>query len=282
VLEGRAAEVLLPTLLPLLDGSRSSDDLVAEIGEDARPAVERALAELTDAGALVEGPAVDDEEALVAVATSGSPIAPAVASARLRAARAIVVGSGETAAALTRLLDGAVGAVSRAAWDDASAITSASLALAAPAPSELPRLTAWNERLLDARRAWIQALPPNGRFAAVGPLYLPGETCCHACYATRRASALGGGAELAAIELAPASYPVGRMLATATAALTGTFALRWLATADPALPGTLFALELEDGVRLSRHRVLRVPRCHACSGALDFARPLPWAEELAS
>lgn len=282
VLEGRSAELLLPRLLPLLDGHRSTDDVVAEIGEDARPAIELALAELTAAGALVGGPASDDQEALAAAATSPSPVTPAIASARLRAARAIVVGSSETAAALTNLLETSIGRVRPVDWDDESEACHADVGLAAPSPSELPLLAAWNERMLEARCAWIQALPPNGRFAAIGPLYLPGETCCHACYEARRSAALGSAVELESLALVPASYPVGRMLATAIAALAGTLALRWLATADPSLPGALFALELEDGLRLARHRVFRVPRCHACSGVLDLASPLPWAEELAA
>jgi bacteriocin biosynthesis cyclodehydratase domain-containing protein len=282
VLEGRSAELLLPAMLPLLDGSRSTDDLVAEIGEEVRPAVEHALEELAGGGALVEGPAVADADALSAAATSVPPIAPALAAARLQAGRVIVVGAGETAAALAGLFDGVVGDVGHVGWDDEHAIGRADLAVAAPSPAELPLLAAWNERMLDARRAWIQALPPNGRFAAIGPLYLPGETCCYACYTYRRASALGAGEELAALELAPASYPVDRMLATATAALAGSVALRWLTAADPTLPGALFALELEDGLHVERHRVFRVPRCNACSGALDVAPALPWAEELAS
>src|SRR5262249_46884698 len=108
VLEGRSAELLLPVLRPLLDGSRSTDDLVAEIGEEARPAVERALAELATGGALVDGPSVASAEAVSAAATSAPPIPPAFAAARLRSASAIVAGAGETASTLGRLLGGVV------------------------------------------------------------------------------------------------------------------------------------------------------------------------------
>src|SRR5439155_20400641 len=42
VLEGAAVRKLLPALLPLLDGTRTADDLVARLGAAARPAVELA------------------------------------------------------------------------------------------------------------------------------------------------------------------------------------------------------------------------------------------------
>ncbi len=55
-LEGRAATVLVPVLLPLLDGTRSVDQIVEILGEPAREAVEAALAQLDDHGVLLEGP----------------------------------------------------------------------------------------------------------------------------------------------------------------------------------------------------------------------------------
>ena len=54
-------------------------------------------------------------------------------------------------------------------------------------------------------------------------------------------------------------------------------ASRWLAREDAALAGAFVAFELDDGVRATRHRVLRVPRCHACSPASGMPSLLPWA-----
>ena len=56
--EGAAAELLLPVLLPLLDGMRTVEEIVVMLGEPARPAVENALARLVDHGLLVEEPGV--------------------------------------------------------------------------------------------------------------------------------------------------------------------------------------------------------------------------------
>src|SRR5207245_3631404 len=60
-LEGRAADRLLPALLPLLDGRRTLDEIVCALGEPVRAAVERALDELTAHGLLTEGPPLPAE-----------------------------------------------------------------------------------------------------------------------------------------------------------------------------------------------------------------------------
>ena len=45
--------------------------------------------------------------------------------------------------------------------------------------------------MLESRTPWSQVLPFNGRFAAIGPLFVPGQTCCAACFEQRRGHALG-------------------------------------------------------------------------------------------
>ncbi len=55
-LEGRAATALVPRLLPLLDGSRTADEVLDTLGTAARPAVQNALSILAEQGLLTEGP----------------------------------------------------------------------------------------------------------------------------------------------------------------------------------------------------------------------------------
>ena len=55
-------------------------------------------------------------------------------------------------------------------------------------------------------------------------------------------------------------------------------AIRWLATADPTLPGVFYAFEPGAPVRLSTHRALRVPRCPDC-GPPERAMTSPWFAE---
>jgi bacteriocin biosynthesis cyclodehydratase domain-containing protein len=252
----------LSRLLPALDGTRT----LAELGPSEREAVAALAAE----GVVVAGPAVPDEEALREAALGR--IEPAVAAARLAAATVALVGRSPVAEELSRLLPGRV---TWTGWADPP--PDATLAVAAPHPAELPELAGWNERCLAAGVTWLLALPFNGRFASIGPLFVPGETCCHRCFVRRRASALPDPADALALELVPASYPLGRSLAAALAGLTAAAAARWLARRDGALAGAFFALELDDGPRLSRHRVLRVPRCEACSPARGEPPLVPWA-----
>lgn len=248
--------------LAALDGTRLLEAL--------SPRERAAAAALAAEGVVVDGPPVGDEEALREAALGG--VAPAVAAKRLDGALIALVGESTAAEEAARLLPGRV---RRSAWDETPA--GADLAVAAPAARDLPELAAWNKRCLDAAIPWLVVLPFNGRFAAVGPLFVPGETCCYACLVRRRASTLPDPSDFLALELAPAPYPLGRSLAAALGGLAATVASRWLATHDPRLPGTLFALELDDGLRLTRHRVLRVPRCDACSPARDAPPPVPWA-----
>jgi bacteriocin biosynthesis cyclodehydratase domain-containing protein len=254
-LEGELAPVLA------LDGTRTLRELA--------PHEREVVATLAAEGVVVSGPAVADEDALREAAAGGVP--PSLAARRLSTATIALVGAGSVAEEAARLLPGTV---RRQAWDERPR---GDLAVAAPESAELPLLACWNRQCLDAGQPWMLVLPYNGRFASVGPLFIPGETCCYACFVARRASALPDGADLVALEREPATYPVGRGLAAALGGLAATVAAAWIARADATAAGTFVALELEDGLRATRHRVFRVPRCDACSPAAEAPAPVPWA-----
>jgi len=277
-LEGAAAKKLLPQLLPLLDGTRTVDELAACLGERIRPAIEHALGVLADHELLLEGPAAPDggDGDTVARLLGAAARRPDRELARKLAAAAVAVaGSGRTAAEVARALHGAgVGNVRRA---ELTAAPAADLVVAAPARDEVGRLGEWNRRALAAERPWLQLLPFDGRFAAVGPLFLPHETCCHACYGLRRWANVAYPDEFEAVESVPTAAATPPPLASVVAGLGALLAARWLAVADPLLPGRLFALELRQGPVISLHHVYRVPRCPACSQVT--VRPLPWFKE---
>jgi bacteriocin biosynthesis cyclodehydratase domain-containing protein len=255
VVEGELAPVLS------LDGTRTLPELA--------PREREAVAGLAAEGVVVSGPAVADEDALREAAAGRLP--PSLAARRLATATLALVGESAVAEEAARLLPGKV---RRQAWDEPPA---GDLAVAAPAPVELPLLGDWNRRCLDASVPWLLVLPYNGRFASIGPLFVPGETCCYTCLVSRRASALPDGADLVALERVPATYPVGRGLAAALAGLAATVAAAWIARADATALGAFAALELENGVRITRHRVLRAPRCEACSPTVYAPSPALWA-----
>jgi bacteriocin biosynthesis cyclodehydratase domain-containing protein len=284
VFGGPAATGLLAGLLPLLDGTRTAAEL-AEASSSPPVAVDQALRRLDGLGLLLDGEpdAAGADAAVRSLAASGL-LRPGEVRAALRAAEVAVVGGAPVGATVEELLRASgVGVASRCGWDAAAGIASAApatLVVAVPEPDEVARLDGWNEAAVAAGGpAWLQVLPFDGRLAAVGPLFVPGESCCRACFVRRRAAASGYGVEFEPLEAVPTRAGGGPALDAVVAGVAATVALRWLVHRDPALPGVLHACE-RDGLAVGEHRVLRVPRCAVCSGTHDRATPLPWFKEL--
>jgi bacteriocin biosynthesis cyclodehydratase domain-containing protein len=276
VLEGAAVRALLPALLPLLDGTRTVDDLVRRLGEQVRPAIEQALATLAGHGVVVEGP--DAPHTLAVAGLFG--LAPGEAATRLECATVDVVGGaavGEDVARLLRLTG--IERVRPAAW---RARRDADLVVVAPAPGELDRVPAWNRRAWSASSPWVLVRPFDGRFTGVGPLVVPGESACHECSVRRRGACFGFGADVFDVEAAPVAAVAPPSIASAIAALAADVALRWTIGRDTTLPGLLHVLEAAPDLCITRHTVLRVPRCDVCSQAARTAPPLPWHEAVAA
>jgi bacteriocin biosynthesis cyclodehydratase domain-containing protein len=281
--EGRAATRLVPALLPLLDGTRTFDEVVEIVGPAVRPAVEHALQLLHEHGLLTEpSPEVATEaerrSAEFVAATDPLGRSPAELRETLRAARVAVAGEGPLAAEMaSSLRRSGVGGLERVSLRSQGAKLEAfRLAVAVPAGEELPTLSAWNDAALAAGVPWLQVLPFDGLFAAVGPLYVPRETACYECFRIRRASNVDYGREFLALQDVPAALPAAAGVDQTVAGLAATLALRWLAHRDQFLPGTWYALELGVRPALGAHVLYRVPRCPACSGLGKAAEPLPW------
>jgi bacteriocin biosynthesis cyclodehydratase domain-containing protein len=282
-LEGGAAERLLPALLPLLDGTHALDDIVGVLGEPARAAVVHALEQLSEHGLVLEGPPAppdlpapfsDSIELLASLAPRREPLSET--ADRLAARSVIVVGAGTAGVEVARLLR--LSGVSVEQGD--SLAGGFDLALCSPAPGELPRLSDWNVQALAGSQPWLQVLPFDGRYSAVGPLYIPEDTCCYECFRLRRAANLDAGDELALVESVPAAYPTAPALHAVVGGLASMLALEWLILEDHYVPAALYAFELQPVLRLTVHHVHRVPRCPVCSGLADVAPPLPWHKEI--
>ena len=275
--EGAAAERLVPHLLPLLDGTRTVDGVVAELGEPVRPAVEHALALLRAHDLLTErAPAGSSEDArrcaelLAATDAAGRTVAEL--HARLATVEVHVLGNGPAAEPIGRLLQASgAGSATSLGWN--SRPPAEGLVVAAPASDELPLLEQWNRRALVARTPWLQVLPFDGRIAAVGPVFVPGETACHECFRLRRDSTIAP-----IRDRTTGSHIGSRALDAVLAGLAAHVALRRLAGEDTAEAGVLVAVELVPELRCTRHFVYRVPRCPACSPAMQRAASAPWSD----
>ena len=194
VFEGRAATLLMPVLLPLLDGTRTVDDIVELTGPGTREAVENAVRVLDQHGLLTEGcteedlhPAVTDTIDFLAATEVRSP---AEIGSALASAAVAVAGSSWAAAEVARLLRiSGVSSVERVHLSEPA--IDAGMVIVVPSAAEVLELGTWNRRAIESGQVWMQLLPYNGRFVAVGPVYVPGETACYDCFLYRRLSLIG-------------------------------------------------------------------------------------------
>jgi bacteriocin biosynthesis cyclodehydratase domain-containing protein len=271
--EGAAAKRLLPHLLPLLDGTRTVDEVVGELGEAVRPAVEHALSLLRAHDLITAGTPPDaavggrrTTELLAAVDAAGRTLADL--HARLVAVEVRVLGTGPAAQPVARLLQASdVLAVDRLAWDDEPPVDG--LVVAVPRSEELADLAAWNRRAVGP---WLQVLPFDGRLAAVGPVFVPGQTACHECFLLRRDSTIAP-----MPDRSQGRHSGSPALDAVVAGLAAHIALRWLVAGDHADAGVLLAVEPGAELRCTRHFVYRVPRCPACSPVAQRAAASPWS-----
>jgi bacteriocin biosynthesis cyclodehydratase domain-containing protein len=278
-LRGRAVQALLPALLPLLDGAHSHADIIGCLGEAAEPSVRRALDLLDGHGLLTDGPRVEGDAAADYVATACPTVPPSSARAALADSRVAVHGRSVTAVELARLLDTSGVSVAKASAEP-ELEPGVDLLVSAPTPGEVEALHAANAERLRDGIPWLVVLPYDGRLTTVGPLYVPGQTACHACFTVRRAATSGYEEDFALLETRPAPAPVPDAVAVMAAGLASLVSLRWLAAKDPTLPGVAYALEASGVPTLTRHRVLRVPRCTVCGPT--GPPPNPWFKELAA
>jgi bacteriocin biosynthesis cyclodehydratase domain-containing protein len=274
---GAAAVQLLPVLLPLLDGERTVDEIVTAVGEPVRPAVENALDLLAAHGLLTEGPPLGDElpcelrRTASYLAQSSLDVAPREIAARLASAAVLLEGEEELVTAVARLLRRS--GVERARSDEGASFVATAAALAGD-----PLLAQRNEAALDSGCAWLPFGCFDGGSATVGPLIVPRETACYRCFVLRRDATASCSRELASLRaISPRASAASPLLAL-VAALAAERIVRWVGTHDPALPGSVLTVEIAPELAVDEHRLLRVPRCPACSGLAQLAPPLPWHE----
>lgn len=275
--EGAAVRSLLPSLLPLLDGRHTVEEVHAAAGAAARPAIEQALELLEANGVLVEGPPAAGAAANMLAAAWGA--APAAVEHRLREAAVVVRGGAAAADDVAGLLSAAgIGDVERASWDEER--RRPDLTIVVPAPDETPRLVEWNAHALAVGVRWLPVRPFDGLIVAVGPLVVPGESACFECLLLRMAGHLEYGRDIGHLETVPVAAPASPALETLTAGVVAHLATGCLAGPDLALPSLLYVLETRPSLALGSHTVLRVPRCPACSHVERIAPPLPWHQAL--
>jgi len=283
----------VPNLLRLLDGSRTVDDLFAELDGVSRDEILSAIAILRR-HALLEppvDPAADEAEAATArefaevirafhdVGIHGGSVVKAV-----RSGHVAVVGRGVlaelSATALRRVGVGTVENASpgtgdsRKAWMDA--LEQAHIAVVALDVDDPSFLSAFNKEAINLERPWLM-VRTSGMKLRLGPLFLPRQTACYACYERRLAGNATYFSDIRAVREAimsgRAAVQAADNVMPALAALAADMAAfemlkffgSWVApmALQPSLYGRFIdyaMLELEG----TSHRVLKLPRCQTC------------------
>ncbi|MER6951363.1 TOMM precursor leader peptide-binding protein [Nonomuraea sp. NPDC000554] len=250
-LQGRLAE----QLAPLLAGKHGREEVVAALAAEYAPErVGRALDVLTSAGHLVETDASVDPRAAGYWETAGLDGDLAVRAVSERPVEVLGVGD----VRVDWLMDAA--AVTGLRIGDASA----PLSVVVTDDYLRPELAELNRESIARDRAWLP-VKPVGTLIWVGPLFVPGQTGCWQCLASRLsgnrmvASYLGqrtGQAVplITSVADLPVTVEIGARLAVLEAA-------RWLAGQPPT--GEVFTLDTLT-MTATRHRLTRRPQCPAC------------------
>lgn len=296
VFQGAAARLLLPSILARLDGTLTVDEIVAAIGEAARPAIEHAIAEVASRDLLVN-PSTEDEERrgdwaiaapAAAIAADRMDATPHEVASRLRTCRVQVAGDGPLVAEVVRQLRlFGVGEVT--AVRTPSSGEHVDLVVVAVGPGGESVAASWNREAMLNGQAWLPVMAYDGRLASVGPLIVPGQTACFECLRIRRASNLSFRVEQRLVDDARDQDPaasrggmIGGPMLHMCAALAADAATGML-LAEPGEPSILAgrvvtAAPSMGGPQVETHRLYRVPRCPACSRAAGLGHAQVWFE----
>lgn len=281
---GEAVPALLK-LVERLDGTRTLPELARDTGlseEDVRDLLD-ALA----ADKALEDAAHDEE--LLAPAASREALAPqlrllshltanpALAQNRLTRARVLVLGRGGVASAVVAQLRAmGVGHVEAQEPADARLVFASDLAATMPgwdhvvlaSDAPLPQtFLEVNEAALSAGGEWTGVFL-DGLDATVGPTVIPFQSACWRCYDLRAKGAHPNLERLLVYE-ANVGAPPAPLALPGFAAIAGAWcaqavALALAKTGLPPLAGHVQRVSMLE-MRAERHRVLRIPRCPACT-----------------
>lgn len=277
-LSGEAARKVLPLLLPLLDGARERAEIIECFVEPVRPTIAKMLDEL-DRRHLLDRrlmPSMDTDELFAAETREQLRSEPST----------VVVAGTDRAAQLCLELLRSSSQFSVETTTDFRALPEYKADLAVLVGAGIQQLREWNSHALQQQASWLPIIGYDGSHAIVGPVYRPGVGPCFECYLIRRRStsplslqAAAAWDDPAATDLLEphASHPAG--FDAVTAGLAQTTVLMHARGLDVGQSLANFAaIAIAEGLpELSYHRLLRVPRCPACSSVPRAGGPAPWS-----
>lgn len=271
-LEGPACDEILPWLVPRLDGTRTTIELLEAADRPcSQQALEEVLLRLAENCCLSDADAPDNG---LAEALDGLGVDSAAALGQARRMRVVVCGRSplaELVLSVTRS-QGLVAELLDAAEPlDALHRDEPVLPLVIESDWPAERLEALNDGALDRRRDWMLVGAWNRR-VLVGPIFVPGETACYVCYRRRLDSHRQHRTAYQARDgwrrgqsLPVESQAVLPALASLAAAWTGLELFSHLSGASVARTRGNVLVYYPDETRLDVERVLRIPWCPKCA-----------------
>ncbi len=265
---------LYEQLVPLLDGQRSADEVVAALAQQADAAqVYYALMLLEKNGHIAQAtPHIDPATAAF---WHGQGCAPETALHALQTKRVRVRSVGQVDTWPMHQALQALG-VQLTTQD-----THVDLEVLLTDDYLRTDLAHHNTAALQAQRPWL-LLRPLGLSTWVGPLYVPGQTGCHHCLQQRLARNQIASQFVAhrlgltePLPLAVASHPASLAMACQLAALA---VVKHLAGVDSGLLGRVLSQDSRT-LQTKVHALNRLPHCPACGTA---PQPVPTALQLVS
>ncbi|MFZ5822892.1 MAG: TOMM precursor leader peptide-binding protein [Bacillota bacterium] len=295
-LSGAAATILMPRVIPLLDGEHTVGEIAAAVGVD-ETTINRVITllgenQLLEREAPVAAGAAPELAAFLNAVTSAW-VQPDQEGAVATKKVLVIAGWGEDETSLgyafrqnlTRLGVGQVQSVTAELdrpWDDL--VAGSDLVMFMPAKPLLPVRAAVHKACLAAKVKLCSAEFLSSTSLALGPTVIPGETACWTCLDRRQKGAQEFYTELLAtqrfLEQHPEVDPVGARLPALTQMLAGLAAfeaLRVLTNVYP--PVTVGSMVIFNAIdyTMEQHPILKLPRCPDCSPVREQPMRRVWS-----
>lgn len=128
-----------------------------------------------------------------------------------------------------------------------------------------------NRTCLENNKKWLRVVIQD-EYTEIGPLFVPGETCCYACMDKRMADNLQDGTNVEYVALQKdkmdlyvkeigtySSYPFTQIVS----AVTFYEIMRYFSGLSCALEGSVLTF-FEEGYKMNLHKVFKVSQCNSC------------------
>lgn len=295
VLEGEAVNKVLSKILPFLDGKHSIETIISQFAEIFHEPIKNVLNVLEEKGILVEGTDFLDEhiskiqqDTLLFLQQEGSEDTLPSLSNKLAEVKIGIIGNSPLAHSLKKNLNmnGVnVYMIENPLEEDVSAFSSV---VFCGDNDTYPYIKKWNEKTSEEGIKWFYLAAYDGEVMQIGPMFHTPDTACFACMKIRNISTISYQDEYERWEEAKKNGKVSPHFSKSpyqyNEIASNMLAIHLLKTALDIIDGGLLneyytlSMDTFEGMDLTKHRLLKVPRCPVCSKLSKQSQLLPWYE----